>query len=121
MSKKPQKRKPGPAPDVYEWKGRTFVGVSAVSAASGNGISTISYHLNRYGNLDRLGVGRQCNFPPDAKSKPVDMFGRRWPSQSAMAREIGIHHSRLCRWLKAGRVDDILRAVMASETARARG
>jgi len=106
---------------VYLWRDQTYIGQEAVALAAGVAVQTVQYHLLHHGNLDRLGVGHQCNWPKDgrgARKCPVAKFGREWPSISALARDIGKSEAQVRRWLNAGDDDRLLAALMAADARR---
>ncbi|MFG6083901.1 hypothetical protein ACEUZ9_000136 [Paracoccus litorisediminis] len=105
------------APGVYIWRGRIYVGVRAVAQAAGVTEHTVSYHLNRHGNLDRLGVASGGN--NGACGKPVELFGRCWRSRTALADYVGRSDSRVSRWIRVGRSDLLLAALMRADARQA--
>lgn len=115
--------KPGPAPGVYLWRNRDYHGIRAVASAAGVTPHVVSYHLNRHGNLDRLGVGSQCGWPKDgrgARKRPVERFGRSWPSMSDLARHLGRPVTTIKLWLDTGDDDRLLAALMAADARKTR-
>lgn len=80
--------------------------------------STISTHLARHGNLDRVGLPRgprPGTFVP-SMAKPVCVGGHRWPSITAMARDLGIsRHVATARLREGG--ERIIELVMARYAA----
>lgn len=109
-----RKKKPGAVPGIYQWRGKEYIGVEAVAAAAGVKHNVVSYHLNRHGNLDRLGIGRTCNFPKST-GKKINVLGREWASRAEMGKYLGVHGSTVGRWLRDKKFDQILGAVMAAE------
>ena len=101
---------------VYSWRGEIYVGISTVAKAAGVAEHTVSYHLNRHGNLDRLGVVHGGN--RGACGKPVVLFGRRWPSRTALALYVGRCDSRVSCWIRQGRHDLLLAAIMQADAGR---
>ena len=118
--------RPGPRPGEYAcpylWRGQTYLGQEAVAAAAGRAQNTVSSHLRRYGNLDRLGVGSGGSKPgqldPAILGHPVRKFGRCWPSQRALARDAGRALTTVRGWLRHGHDDRLLAALMAADARR---
>ena len=109
-------------PNVYLWRGQTYIGAQAVAAAAGVVPSTVISMLNKHGNLDRLGMGRgkhHTNRSGGQNRKPVARFGRKWPSLTALADEVGHSISTVTRWLVRGDDDRLLAALMAADARRA--
>lgn len=84
--------------------------------AAGKSKSAITYHLNRHGNLDRLGA--KPGGPNNSRCKPVRVGAQEWPSQSALDRALGVPAGTVSRWIKAGNVDALTGAVMRMSTQR---
>ena len=78
--------------------------------------SAINYHLDRHGNLDRLGA--KPGGPNNGQSKPVRFGGHEWPSQSALDRALGVPLGTVSRWIKAGALEALTGAVMRMNTQR---
>ena len=78
--------------------------------------SAINYHLDRHGNLDRLGA--KPGGPNNSMGKPVRIGGQEWPSQSALDRALGVPLGTVSRWIKAGQLDALTGAVMRMNTQR---
>lgn len=78
--------------------------------------SAINYHLDRHGNLDRLGA--KPGGPNNGQSKPVRIGGQEWSSQSALDRALGVPLGTVSRWIKAGQLDALTGAVMRMNTQR---
>jgi len=100
-------------PGIYLWRDQVYIGLRAVARAAGVTEHTVSYHLNRHGNLDRLGVVSGGN--GGACGKVVNAFGRSWPSRMALAAYVGRSGSRVSRWIRQGRTDLLLAALMAAD------
>jgi|GEM_PF-1889160 len=105
-------------PGIYLWRDQVYVGLRAVAEAAGVTEHTVSYHLNRHGNLDRLGVVSGGN--GGACGKVVNAFGRSWPSRMALAAYVGRSDSRVSRWIRQGRADLLLAALMAADARAAK-
>ncbi|MTH76330.1 LacI family DNA-binding transcriptional regulator [Paracoccus aestuariivivens] len=101
------------APGNFMWRGRSYVGLRSVARAAGVTTHTVSYHLNRHGHLERLQVQPGGN--AGACGKPVRVFGRVWPSRTALAAYVGRSDSRVSHWMRAGRGDLLLSALMAAD------
>ena len=113
--------KPGPQPGVYLWRGQTYIGQAAVARAAGVKLHTVTSHLTRYGNLDRLGEGVRCNWPKDgrgARRVPVTRFDRTWGSMTDLARDAGRPLSTVRDWLAKGYDDRLLAALMAADARK---
>jgi len=100
-------------PGTYLWRDRLYVGLRAVAEAADVTEHTVSYHLNRHGNLDRLGVVPGGN--GGACGKSVNAFGRSWPSRTALAAYVGRSHSRVSCWVREGRADLLLAALIDAD------
>lgn len=111
----------GPAPTPYLWRGKTYLGQSAVARAAGVHQSTIHYHLTRHGHLDYLGIGtgrHQNHRPP---SRPIRVGRREWPSIAALARHLDKPPRILYRWLRDNRHERLLKElILADEKTRQR-
>lgn len=115
--------RPGPAPGVYLWRNREYHGIRAVASAAGVTPHVVSYHLNRHGNLDRLGIGRVGNWPKDgrgARKRAVERFGREWPTMTDLARYVGRPVTTVKLWLDNGDDDRIFAALMAADARKTR-
>lgn len=112
--------RPGPEPAVYLWRGENYRGMRAVARAAGVTCSTVAHHLNRHGNLDRLGCGAVCNWKPGAHTRPISMGSLNWPSVTAFAAALGVHRCTATAWLRAGDCDRILSRLMAADVRTAR-
>lgn len=87
--------------------------VNAFAAAKGVTTAAVYKALSRHGTLDCVGKprGGRYNY-----CKPVQFGPHKWPSISAMARDLGIDRSGLAKKLKHGRDQDtILGLVMRYE------
>lgn len=110
------------SPGVYLWRGQTYIGQVAVAAAAGVQPHTVSALLNRHGNLDQLGAGRgnhRSNRKGGQNAVPVARFGRAWPSQAALAAELGVSPSTVQRWVATGEEDRLLAALMVADARKA--
>lgn len=104
-------------PNVYLWRGQTYIGAKAVAAAAGVAPHTVVSMLNKHGNLDRLGMGRgrhNTNRSGGQNRKPVTLFGRQWSSRTALAADLGHSVSTVTRWINRGDSDRLLAALMAA-------
>lgn len=84
--------------------------------ASGKAKSTISWHLNKHGNLDRLGGKR--GGPAPKLCKPVRVGTREWPSRSALERYLGVASGTVHRWINGNRMDCLLAALLRADEAK---
>ena len=89
----------------------------AAANALGVTFGNISYHLNKWGNLDRVGIGmgNHCGVT-SSNAQPVRLGDRQWPSRTDLARDLGRHRSAVDRWLARGDTDRILSALMHADT-----
>lgn len=97
--------------------GRVFPSQAAAARALGVSKSAVSAQLERYGNLSNLGkrpLGR-----PYGGKKPVKVGSREWPSRSALARYLGRHDNCVRDWLKRGRADLLIAALMKADAQMA--
>ncbi|WP_108500506.1 hypothetical protein [Paracoccus indicus] len=99
-----------PLGNPCQLRGKAFASQVKAALAAGRSKSTISYHLNQHGNLDRLGAkpGR----PNTSRCKPVRVGSHEWPSQSALDRALGVPAGTVSRWIDAGNLDTLAGAVM---------
>ena len=110
-----------PRAGIYLWRGREYVGMRSVARAAGVTKAAVRYHLERHGNLDRLGAGQSRKGYPGWRPgniAPVDKFGRHWPSQRALAREVGRPEGTVSWWLRLGYDDRLLAALMAADARK---
>lgn len=108
-------------PGIYLWRGQTYIGQEAVAVAAGVTPHTVSAILNKHGSLDQLGVGRgnhRGSRRGGHNKRPVEKFGRSWPSQKSLAAYIGRHASAVQRWLAKGEDDRLLAALMAADARK---
>ena len=95
--------------------GNTFRSQSDCARYHGLDVSTVSAHLNKHGNLDRLGVGMGKKGTPSATFKPIEIDGRSWESQAELARHIDVNQKTLSRWITKGHMDLIRRKLEAAQ------
>ncbi|AZV00181.1 hypothetical protein pben1_p24 [Paracoccus phage vB_PbeS_Pben1] len=101
---------------LYIWKGQQYRGAAAVAEAAGVNARTVLYHLDRHGDLSRLGIGSGGhNQKPGRRGRQVSLCGRRWNSIQAMAHDLGISSKAAHRYIRAGNVDGLIRALMAKQ------
>lgn len=86
---------------------------AAAARAAGVARSTITYHLNRWGNLDRLGnpPGTRDN----GRCKPVRIGPRIWPSQTQLDEYLGVKVGTVSAWIKRGDIERIIEALMLAD------
>lgn len=89
----------GPVPGVYEYRGETYRGLTAVSEASERPISTIAYHLENYGNLDLMKHGTEKT---SVRRKPLSVLGQDFASVTGFAEAVGQPRHRIRQWMAAG-------------------
>lgn len=93
-------------------RGGTIFRTQAEAArALGVSSNTVSNHLMRHGNLDRIG---SSGLRP-LRCKPVRVGAREWPSRVALDRHLGLPRGTVSGWLCEGRLDALLGAVMRAE------
>ena len=109
--------KRGPAPGVYLWRNREYHGIRAVCRASGMSVGAVMAHLDRHGHLDRL--GRRLSGGNVTSRRPVETFGRHWPTMTDLARYVGRPVTTVKVWLDNGDDDRLLAALMAADACRA--
>lgn len=114
-----QRKGKGPAGcPVRSMTGQNFPSQRAAGRELGVSGSTICYHLNAHGNLDRLGCPPGGAAP--GRCKPISVYGRTWPSNSALARYVGVRPQMLHNWIRRGQMDRLLAALMVADAAAAR-
>ncbi len=84
---------------VVDKHGKWYPSQRAFLRASGIAMPTLQYHLNRYGNLDRVGMG---NSRPgnQARAVPTRVGPHEFRSQVAAAAWLGISVHQFKRWTK---------------------
>lgn len=93
---------------------RAWPTMKAAARELGVAPNTISKHLARHGNLDRVGSRkgpRPGTFIP-SRAKPVCVGGHNWPSITAMARDLGVSRFVATARLREGG-ERIMELVMA--------
>lgn len=97
--------------------GTVYPSHGAAGAALGVSKRTIGYHLDRHGNLNRVGrVAARQNHP---MRKAVTLAGRQWPSVALLADYLGLHHETVRRWRRVGDVERLLGALMKADAKAA--
>lgn len=113
------KNKRGPQPGIYLWRDQTYIGQKAVALAAGVAPKTVAGHLRAHGNLDRLGVGRGRHASHAAPlSKPISDGRTQYPSIAAMARAAGVRPRTAQRWVRDGKHDRLMAALMAVDARK---
>ena len=108
------------ATQTYRWQGRNYLGLKAVAEAAGVTQRTVSHHLTKHGSLDRLGQG-PGRYPGSGdnlrrtRSKPIAGF----PSIRAFADHVGVARQTAELWIREGKADRILAALMAAQARAA--
>lgn len=104
------------------WHGEVYPSQAELARRLGTTTRLIRYHLDRHGNLDRLGKGRgsaqKLGAPISANivpAKTVTVGGRTWPSISAFARYVSRSRSTVLHWRRRGRLDLMVAALMAAD------
>lgn len=113
MTKSPENIHPNCEPVI--WRGKVYLSQKLVAKAAGVVPGTVACHLLRHGHLENLGIGRgrHCNHARTA-SKPIGT----WPSQAALARAAGIKPKALNKWVRHGKSEKILLAMMRADATR---
>lgn len=98
--------------------GTIYPSHAAAAAALGVSNRTIGYHLDRHGNLNRVGrVAARQNHP---MRRAVTLAGRQWPSVALLADYLGLHHETVRRWRRLNDVERLLGALMKADAKSAR-
>lgn len=84
---------------VIDAKGRRYPSIRACARAYGVHRRTVAYHLDTYGNLERLGMG-QVRINPPSRAKQVKLGANTWPSRAAAADAMNISAKTLLRWTR---------------------
>lgn len=89
---------------------------SQAEAARRLGVSriTIHNHLEAHGDLSRVSAGRK---PGNRNGLAVVAYGRRWPTQAACARDLGVSETAVHFWMRDGR-RDLLKAAIDRRAAQ---
>ena len=80
---------------------------------------TVRYHLDRHGDLSRVGQNYRGGCPNGGRKTPFCAGGRSWPSVSAFARYAGVSRSTARRWVKAGDLNNIIAAMIKADAQAA--
>lgn len=103
-----------------EVNGRVYPSQAAAARALGRGPWVIRYHLDRWGDLSRVGKKPGRVHRMGGRKIPFNFMGRSWLSVSEFARCVGITCSTAHRWIKNGDNARLLAAVMKAEAKQAR-
>lgn len=104
---------------VVDKFGRHHPSQIAAAAALGVSVKTVCYHLNKNGDLSRVGVGRGNHHGhTSSQAEPVVMGDREWPSRTLFARHLGVNAKTVQGWFRRGDTDRILSALMHADTLR---
>ena len=95
------------------WRGDDYLGRETLAKAAGVNIKTIDYHLRKHGNLDLLGTGNTGR-KPVGPAKPTKLFGKEWPSVTALAADLGTRRATVSRMVNHDR-EKLLAALLAQE------
>ena len=79
---------------TYLWNGQIYYGAKSVAEAAGVSYNTVSSHLERNGDLKKLGIGR-------GKRPPRNLVwqGKTYPSVKAVAEAAGVSQGYVYRLL----------------------
>ena len=104
---------------VIDRFGRHHPTQQAAAESLGVHFSTVSYHLNKWGNLDRVGIGMGRHHGARASNaQPVRLGDRQWSSRTDFARHVQRNEKTVHRWFARGDTDRILSALMHADTLR---
>lgn len=102
--------------------GQHYDSIRLAAKALGVDPTVVVYHLDRYGHAERAGKGQKGHktgrTPPNARQ--VVVGGRRYPSMSAAARDLGVSLSTVSNWLQ-GRYRNTAEALMNAAMRRDHG
>lgn len=112
-----RRRGVSPVGNVCEAQGRSFSSQAEAARAFGVSTSVIHYHLQRHGNLDRLGA--PAGGGKGGGRKPVRVGVHEWPSRAALANHLGMSVNTVAGWIRRGRTELLIAAVMQAEIGRA--
>lgn len=111
-------RKAGVMPQgqVCELPDGRLVG-SQVEAAAALGVckSTVTHHLNRYGDLKRIGAKPGGKAP--SRCKPVRIGSRTWESSAALERYLGVNPGRVYDWKRRNDMNRLMAALLRADAA----
>ncbi|WP_295045148.1 hypothetical protein [uncultured Paracoccus sp.] len=94
-----------------------FPSQTAAAAHFGVAPSLISYHLDKHGNLSRL--GKPSGGRTGGGKTPVQIGPRKWPSKAEFFRYLGVTDDTGRGWFRQSKTDRILAALMAADARRA--
>lgn len=97
--------------------GRQFRSQAAAASALGIHPRRITYHLDRYGDLSRIGQPQRHS--KGGHPHPVRIGPREWPSRKALADHIGRQPATVRRWISQGHMECLLSALMAADAREA--
>ena len=70
-----------------------------------------------YGNLDRIGASR--GHSKGGIKKGFGFMGRKWPSRAEFSRYVGLSDPMVRGWIRRGKADRILGALMKADAKAA--
>ena len=103
---------------VIDAKGRRYPSIRACARAYGVHRRTVAYHLDTYGNLERLGMGK-ARINPQHRAKPMNLGAYTWSSRTAAAKDLNLDATTLFRWTRPSATPEmrekLIHALMAFE------
>ena len=103
---------------VIDAKGRRYPSIRACARAYGVHRRTVAYHLDTYGNLERLGMG-PVRINPQNRAKQIKIGAHTWPSRTAAAKDLNVHAATVHRWTRPNATPEmrekLFHALMAFE------
>ena len=93
---------------TLEWRGQKFVDQTDLAAEAGVYSSTVSFHLKKHKNLDRLGIGPGFKKGSHPRAKPITVDGVEYTSGRAFAAQWDVRLQTVQDWLRTGRMDKLV-------------
>ena len=98
--------------------GTIYISHGAAAKALGVSKRTIGYHLDTWGNLDR--VGREAARLNASRRRPITIGNRQWVSVALFADYIGHQRETVRNWVRKGDMDRIIGALMKADAQQRR-
>ena len=99
--------------------GNVYQSENAAGRALGISGETVRGHLNRHGDLSRVGQIYRGGCRNGGKKTPFIAGGRSWPSVSSFARYAGVPRTTARRWVKSGDLNSIIAALIMADAKAA--